>query len=172
MLILSLYSSAGVTEKHLHAFLASQLLLVIFLHTELADIVARLVIAVVLDVSRRYLSHIAEDVRRIAILILSDAALLYVETREAEHLLAETAELLVRELAHEYLLRIARVAGILRVVLDVVHPLDEKLLGDAERLAELCRVNTSALLVHNHHDVVSGLVIYEELAVTVGDGSA
>ena len=65
-------------------------------------------------------------------------------------------------------MREARVSRILGIVLDIVHALYEKLLGNAETLAEFGGVESSALFVHHHHDVVSGLVVHEELALTVG----
>ena len=162
----------GVAQQDLDAFLAAQLLLVAALHTQLADVVARLVVVVILDVAGRHLTYVAQDVGGIRVLILADAAFLHVETREAEHLLLKHAELLVRQLTHEQLLRETRVARVLRAVLDVVHALDEKFLRDAQCLTEFHGVQSSALLVHDHHDVVGGLVVHQQFAVAVGDDAA
>ena len=170
--ILALYASASVAQQYLHALLATQFLLIVFLDTELAYVVAGLVVVVVFNVRRRHLSHVAEDVCSVRCLILAYAALLHIETGESEHLLLKVAELLIAELAHKELLRESRVAGILGIVLYVVHALDEVFLGDAERLAEFGSVDTALCLVHHHHDVVGRLVVYEQLAVAVVYGTA
>ena len=172
VLIATLDAAVGVAQEYLDALLSAQLLLIAALHAELTDVVAGLIVVVFLDVAGRHLSHIAQHMGGMRILVLADAALLHVEAREAEHLLLEHAELLVGELAHEELLREARVAGILRTVLDVVHALYEEFLRDAQRLAELQRVEVPALFVHDDHDVVGGLVVDEELSVSVGDDAS
>ena len=172
VLVTALDAAVGIAQEYLNTFLSAQLLLVTALHTQLADVVAWLVVVVLLDVAGRDFCHVAEDVGSIWILVLADAALLHVKSREAEHLLLEHTELLVGELAHEELLREPRIARILRAVLDVVHALDEEFLGDAQCFAELQRVEASALLVHDDHDVVSGLVVDEKLSIAVGDDAS
>ena len=104
-------------------------------------------------------------------LVLAYAALLHVETREAEYLFLEEAELLRRELTHKELLRKARVARVLRVVLNVVHALYEELFRDAKRVAKLKRVDASLCFVHHDHNVVSRLIVHEQSAVAVVDGT-
>ena len=170
--ILPLDASASIAQQYLHALLAAQLFLVRLLHAELADVVARLVVAVFLNVVGRNLCNVAEDVRTYRRLILAYAALLDIETREAEYLLLKVTELLRRKLTHEHLLREARVAWVLRVVLDVVHALYEILFRDAQSAAELKRVDASLRLVHHHHDIVRRLVVHEQTSVAVVDGSA
>lgn len=169
--ILPLDASASIAQQYLHALLAAQLFLVRLLHAEFADVVARLVVAVFLNVVGRNLRNVAEYVRTYRRLILAYAALLHVEAREAENLLMKVAELLRRKLTHEHLLREARVAWVLRVVFDVVHALYEILFRDAQSAAELKRVDASLRLVHHHHDVVRRLVVHEQTSVAVVDGS-
>ena len=62
-----------------------------------------------------------------------------------------------------------RVARVLVPVLDVVHALDKKLLGDAQGVTELKGVQVAFLFVHNNHDVVSRLIVNQQLAVAVID---
>ena len=50
--------------------------------------------------------------------------------------------------------------------------MDEVFLGDAQCFAELQRVEASALLVHDDHDVVCGLVVDEEPSVSVRNDTA
>ena len=95
VLVLALYSSAGVAQQNLHAFLSSQLLFVILFHTEFAYIVARLVVVVVLNVAWRHFGDIAEHMRRIRVLVLPYASPLDIEARKAEYLLLEYAEFFV-----------------------------------------------------------------------------
>ena len=169
VLIAALYAPVGIAQENLHPLLATQLLLVEALHTQLAYIVAGLVVVVRLDVGRRHLGHVAQHVGRIGILILADAAPLHVEARETVHLLLEDGELLVRQLVHKHLLGEARVAGILRAVHDSGHTLHKLLTADAQCLAELKGVQMVAHLVDHHHDVVGRLVVDEQLSVAVGD---
>ena len=102
---------------------------------------------------------------------LSDAAFLDVEALEAEQLFLEARELFHRELAHEELLSVGRVAGVASAVLDFCHASVVPCGVDAEALAEVESVHPH-LFAHDDHDVVGGLVVDEQLAVAVGDGSA
>ena len=95
VLVLALYSSTGVAQQNLHAFLSSQLLFVILFYTEFAYIVARLVVVVVLNVAWRHFGDIAEHMRRIRVLVLPYASPLDIEARKAEYLLLEYAEFFV-----------------------------------------------------------------------------
>ena len=171
ILVVALYSSSCITKHDFHTLLSTEHLLVRLLQSELSDVVARLIVVILLDVALRHLAHITEHVSRIRISIFSDATLLDIEAREAEHLLLEHTEVLVAQLGHEELLGITRITGILGSVLDVVHTLDEKLLGDAQGIAEVHRVETVLLLVHHHHQVVRRLVIYHQLAISVVDSA-
>ena len=165
--VFALYSSAGVAQQYLYTLLSAQLLLIVFLHTELAYVVAGLIIVVLLNVGRRHFGYIAEDVRTTRCLILAYAAVLDIESRKPEHLLLKVAELLVAELTHEELLRKARVTWVFRIVLDVVHALYEEFLGNAKRIAELGCVDTSFGFVHYNHNVVCGLVVHQQLTVAI-----
>ena len=87
MLIATLDAAVGIAQENLYTLLATQLFPIRFLHTLLADVVASLVVVIVLNIGLRDLCHIAQDVGCIGILVLTDAALLHIETGEAEHLL-------------------------------------------------------------------------------------
>ena len=69
-----------------------------------SDVVARLIIVILLDVGRRNLSHVPQDVCRVGVSILPEAAPLDVEAWKTIHLLLEDAEVFLRELVHEHLL--------------------------------------------------------------------
>ena len=172
VLVAALYAPVCVAQQYLHAFLPPELFLVLALHAELAYVVARLVVVVFVDVGLRHLGHVAYDVGGVRVLVLADAALLHVEAGEAEYLLLEAAELPVGNLAHEQLLGVTGVPGVLRAVLDGGHARVELLAGDANRAAELGRVEPPARLVHHHHDVVGRLVVDHEPALAVGDDAA
>ncbi len=170
--IASLDAAVGIAQEYLHALLATELLLVIALHTEFADIVALLVVVVLLDVLLGDLGDIAQHMGGIGVLILTDGASLDVEAGEAEEFLTEDGEVLLVELGHEDLLGVARIAGVLVAVLDVGHSLDEVFLGDAEGIADVEGVDMVACLIHHDHDVEGRLVIDEEFAVAVVDGAS
>ena len=107
VLITALNASAGISKQDVLAFHAPQFLFVITLYAELADIVARLIIIVFFNIRLRHLRHVAQHMGGIGIFVLADAALLDIETWEAEHFLLKHTELRVGQLAHEQLLRIA-----------------------------------------------------------------
>ena len=159
----------SISKQNLHTFLSPKLFLIRPLHTEFADIIAGLIVIIVFDIACRYFRHIPQHVGGVWILILPDAPALDIETGKTENLLLKNAELLVRQLAHKKLLREARIAGILVIVLDVIHPPDEKLLGDTERIAKLRGVKPPLFLIHHHHDIVSRLVIHHEFTRPVTD---
>ena len=66
-------------------------------------------------------------------------------------------------------MRITRVSGILIPVFDIVHAGDKLLLRNTEGIAELHRIESATLLVHDHHDIVGMLVIYQQLTRPIGD---
>lgn len=103
--------------------------------------------------------------------ILPGGAALDVEAGEAEKFLLEHGKLLGRQLAQEHLFGVAGIAGIDCPVLDVGHTLDEELLGDAQRPAEVQRVQPVDFTHHDHH-VVGRLVVDHQASFTVIDGSA
>ena len=113
ILVIALYAAARIAQQDLHTFLAAKLFLIIFLYAELANVVAWLIIVVVLDVAHRHLSHIAQHMGGIRILVLADAASLNIKAGKTEYFFLEHRKLLTAELAHEQLLREARVAGVL-----------------------------------------------------------
>ena len=121
----------GIAQQYLYTLFAAQLLLVGTLNALLAYVVAWLVVIVLINVGGRHLGHVAQDVGSIGIGVLADATPLDVETREAEHLLLEDAEVLVRELADEKLLGELGVAWVARAVFDGGHALVELFSGDA-----------------------------------------
>ena len=159
----------GVAQQNLHTLLAPELFLVRTLYAKLADIVARLIVVVFLNIGRRHLSHVAQHMGCVGIYVLADAAMLDIESRETVHLFPEDAELLFRQLTHEELLGESRIAGVLVPVLDVVHALVELFLRNAEGVAEFQGVEMSAFLVHHHHQVVTVLVIDHQFSVAVGN---
>ena len=171
VLIASLYSSARITEQNLHTLHASKFLFVMLLNTQLSDVVARLVVVIFLDVAFRNLAHITQYMGCIRIGIFSHASLLHIEARESEHFFLEYAEVLVRQLRHEKLLRISGISRILTAVLDILHSLFKSLLGDAQRTAEVEGVESALLLLHHHHQVVGRLVIHHQLSVSIVDGT-
>ncbi len=161
----------GIAEQYLDTFHATELFLVRFLQSQLADVIAWLVVVIVLDVALGHLTYIAQHMGGVWIGVFSHASLLHIEAWKSEHLLLEHTEVLVGELCHEELLGVSRIARVLVAVLDVVHSLDKPFLGDAQRIAEVHRIETTALLVHHHHDVVRRLVIDHQLAISIIDGT-
>ena len=103
----------------------------------------------------------------IGILVLADAAPLYIEAGKAEHLLLKHREVLVRQLAHEHLLGETAIAGILRTVLDIRHTLVELFLRDIQGITELKGVQMVLGLIDHHHDIIGGLVIDKQFSVTI-----
>ena len=105
------------------------------------------------------------------ILILAHAALLNIEARETEHLLLKDTEILIRELAHEYLLGETRIARITVAVLDSCHATVEFLTGNAKCLAELKGIEATLDFIHHHHDIISRLVIHQQFTSSVENGT-
>ena len=103
-------------------------------------------------------------------LVLPYGALLYIKTRIMEQLFAESGKLLYRKLRHEQLLRVATVTGVASGVFDFLHTLDIPLLVDAQITTHAQRVH-SHLLAHHHHDVISRLIVHQELPLTVAYGT-
>ena len=171
ILVASLYSSPGIAKHNLHALGSSELLLVMLLQSQLTDIVTWLIVVILLNIAWRNLTHISQYMGSVWIDIFSHASLLHIETGEPEHLLLEDAEVLVRKLTHEELLGISRVSGILASVLDGLHSLLESLLGNAQGVAEVHRIQTSLLLLHHHHDIIGRRIIHHQLAVSVVDSA-
>ena len=105
------------------------------------------------------------------ILILAHRSLLGIETREAEHLLLEDTEVLIGELTHEELLRVARIARVLITILHRGHTGIKLFLGDAQGLTELHRIETVTRLVHHHHDIVRRLIEHHQFTMAISDVS-
>ena len=82
----------GISKQYLDALFATQLLLIISLHSEFSDEIAELIVVVILDITCRNLCYVSQYMGCIRILILPDGASLYVEAWESEHFLTEDGE--------------------------------------------------------------------------------
>ena len=92
VLVSALDSSSGIAQQDFRTLDASQRLFVASFHALFANVVASLVISIGLNVVRIGFAHVAQDVCRVGILVLADAAFLDVETGEKEHLFLERAD--------------------------------------------------------------------------------
>jgi len=169
--VMPLYASVGIAQQDFHALLAAQVLFVAFLDALLADVVAAAIVVVFLNVSARHLPDVSQGMSGGVVGILPYGSPLYAESGEFEEFFLEDAAFLGRELCHEHLLRIARVAGILAPVLHVGHEPVELFAGDVQRAAEVGRVKVAHFARHEG-DVVGRLVEHQQLAVAVVDGAA
>ena len=167
--ITPLNTSVSIAQKNLNTFHTTQVFLVITLNAKFRDIVARLIIIVLLDISRRHLSNVTQHMGSYRILILAHRSFLGIETRKAEHLLLENAIVLIGELTHKELLRIARITRVLIAVFHRCHTHIELFLGDTQGLTELHRVKSVACLVHHHHDVIRRLIKHHQLPMAIHD---
>ena len=158
-----------IAQQNLHTLLATQLLLVATFYTQLSDIVARLVIVVLLDIGWRHLCHITQHMGSKGEFVLADRATLDIKAWETEHLLLKYGEVLVAELAHEHLLRKARIARILVAILDGSHTTVEFFTRNIHHIAEIGSIQVVLGLVHHHHNVVGRLIIDQQLTVAVVD---
>ena len=161
-----------IAQQNLNTLFPSQLFLITALNTQFTNVVACLIVLILLDIGRRHFCHITKDMCSKGVLILSDGTALDVETGEAEHLLLEDGEVLVRQLTHEYLLCESRIAGVLVAILDGFHPAVELIASDVQGLTEVERIEVVFGFIHHHHDVVSRLIVHQQLAVTVGDDTS
>ena len=161
----------SIAQENLDTLHTTQLFLIRAFDTEFSDIVARLVVLVLLNVGRRYLSHITQHMGTHRILILAHAALLDIEARETEHLLLKDTEVLIRELAHENLLGETRITRITVTILDSSHATVEFLTGNAKCLAELKGIEATLDFIHHHHDIISRLVIHQQFTCSVENGT-
>ena len=161
ILVVSLDTTVSIAQQKLDTFLSTQFFLIRAFYTQFADIIAWLIIVVILNIRLRHLCHIAQHMSSIAILILSDSASLDIKTWKTEKFLLKSTELLVGQLTHKQLLGETRIARILVTVFDFSHSLDEEVLRNVQRTTKLHRIQTVLLFVHDHHDVVSWLVIHQ-----------
>ena len=168
ILIPTLDAAVGIAQENLHPLFATQHLLVRPLDTQVARVVAPLVVVVALDVAGRHLADVAQHIGRHGVSILAQHAVLDEEAGESVELLLQAAIILGRELCHESLGRIGGVSGIEPRVLHVLHALVELLAGDTQRAAEVERIEGTHL-AHNHHHVVGRLVEHQQLAGAVVD---
>ena len=171
ILIPALDAPVSVAQENLHPLLATQHLLVGTLDTQVARVVAPVVVVVLLHITGRNLTDIAQHIGRYGIGILPEHTVLNKEAGEAIELLLQTAIILSRELCHECLRRIGGVTGIEPGILHILHALVKLLASDTHRAAEVERIERSHL-AHNHHHVVGRLVEHQQLAVAVIDKSA
>ena len=104
ILVTALDAPVCIAQQDLSTLHTTQLFLVGALYTLFSDIVARLVVIVFLNVCRRHLCNVSQDMCRQIILILTDTTPLYIETGETEHLLLENTEILIAQLWQEQLL--------------------------------------------------------------------
>ena len=160
-----------VAQHNSHSLLAAQHFLVAALHAELADVVAALVVRVGVHVGLVHLRHVAQQVRGHARGVATHRTLFDRETVEAKQLFAKLRKLVRRNLAHEQLRRVARIARILRRIFDLLHSSDVVFARDAHRVAEVRRVDP-VLVLHRHEDVVRGLVVHQQLPVPIRDQPA
>ena len=160
-----------IAQENLHPLLAAQHLLVRPLDTQVARVVAPLVVFVALDVAGRHLADVAQHIGCHGIGILAQHAVLDEEAGEPVELLLQAAVILGRELRHKGLGCIGGVSGIEPRVLHILHALVELLAGDSHRAAEVERIEGTHL-AHDHHHVVGRLVEYQQLARAVVDEAA
>ena len=168
VLVAALRAAVYIAQHDAHSFLAAQFFLVGTLHAELAYVVAALIVAVFGDVGVAYLAHIAQYVGGYAGSVAAYGTFLHGESAETVELLAQHGELLGGYLGHEELRRIAGIGG---PRLDFRH-LPYVVFGrEAHHFAELESVD-AYLVVHDDHDIVRGLVVYEQAALAVENEAA
>ena len=155
----------GVDMHDLLSLGAAEHLFVALLEATLADVVAALVVVVAVQVGLVHLAHIAQHLRCDRAVVDAQGALRDVEAFEAEHLVLEFGVFLLRYLLHEDRGRVGRIFPcFLYALVEIVE-------GDVEALAKVGGVE---VLHHarDDHEVVDGLVVYEELTVAVVDEAA
>ena len=166
--VMTFGSATHVAEHDAHPLLSAQILFVRTLNAKFPDIVTATVIRVVEDVFFVYLPHIAEDVRSHTVGIVSDGAFLGRESVEAVEFFLKHRKLFGGNLTHEEL---RRMAGIADALLDFLHALLVKLWGDPYRFAEVQSVH-APLLLHHHHNIIRGFVIYKQAPLAIGHKTA
>jgi len=82
VLIFTLDASAGILHQYLHSLDTSKHLFVAFLHTQVAGIVARVIIVVCFHIGCRYFADVAEDVGSDGVTVLAYCPLLDKEAGE------------------------------------------------------------------------------------------
>ena len=157
-----------IAEHDAHPLLSAQILFVRTLNAELPDVVPTTIIRVVEDVFFVYLTHITQDVCPHTVGIVSDGALLGRESVEAVKFFLKHRKFFGRNLTHEEL---RRMAGITDALLDFLHALLVKLWGDSYRFAEVQGIH-APLLLHHHHDIIRGFVIYKQAPLAIGHKTA
>lgn len=103
--------------------------------------------------------------------VLPDGTTLYVETGELEQFLLKHTTFLGRKLCHKSLMGVFRISGIHPPVFHILHALVELFARDVQGTAEIGRIELCHFAGYKGN-VVSRLVEYKQLTVTVVDGSA
>ena len=155
-----------VTQQDLLAFHPTQDLFVGAFHARSTGIVTLDIITVILNVLLVDFANVSQNIGSIGIFILPIGSVLNIKAGKFIEFLLQNTIFLCRKLVHEELRDIGRIARIEPTILDVCHPLDKLFFRDPQNLAEVQRIERLHL-THDHHHLISGLVIHQQLPVTV-----
>ena len=161
----------SIANEYFHTFATAQFLFVTLFHTEVAGVVARTIVVVVVDIVLVNFAYVSENICCILIVVLTQNAALNEKSRETIQLFLKSAIVLSRKLAHKSLLRIRRIVWILARVLEVGNTLVEFFASDAKSLTEVDGVERENI-ARNHHHIVGRLVEHHQTPVAVVDVSS
>ncbi len=168
VLVAPLDFAHGVANENLAALAATQIGLVTLLDAQVASVVARAVVVVVVDVALIHLANVAQHIGATSGVVLPQDALHDEEARIAIEFLLQAPIVLGAEVVHEHLLRVGR------IVAHALHLLDAAVVVgalDLQRAAKVGGVKRGYVL-GNHHQVVGRLVIDDEAVVAVKNQTA
>ena len=169
--VTALDATIGITQEILLPFLATEIIFIRLLHTQVAGIIALHIITIVAQLLHRHLPHIAQDIGPHIIDITAYRLVLDVKTGITIEFLLQHAILFDREAGEEQLGSKRGVAGIEPAVAHITPPLLILVKGNTQGTAQVKCIEWRHLAGY-HHQVVGGLVVDHETPVAVIDKSA
>ena len=168
-----LNTSVRITKQNFNAFLSTQILLIRFLYTQLADIIATNVVAFFIGFHFfcRDFSNITQGVRGSIIRVLANRTPLDIEATEFKQLLLKDATFFRRKLRHKQLISVSGISRIPATVFHVAHDFQELSTSNIQRLAQVECIQVLYFFRDNRY-IISRLVKNQQLTCTVIDSSA
>ena len=168
VIVATLDLSGRVADEDFLTLDATQPVLVTLFDTQVARVVTGAVVVIVLDITGVDLTDVAQHIGGNRIIVLAQDALHDIEAWESVEFFLQAPVVLWSEVVHEDLLCECRVIAALPHLLPTVVKFGT---ADLQRVAEVDGVKRHDIL-GNHHQVILGRVIHDQIAVTVIDESA
>ena len=156
-------AAVHIANKNLLTLHTAQMVVVAALHTQVAHIVARLIIGVTLNIGLRHLADVAQHIAGSMMRILSEDSFLDIKSGIAVKFLLQTAVIVSRKMGQQGLRRIGGISGrfaqLFQTGLQLIG-------GDTQRVAEVGRVEV-VHIARNHHHIIGRLIEHHQRVVAI-----